>query len=102
MIRISYGHKKLQERIAYAMKGFGFEVDIINGESVFMRGDKYVRIVCGQDSAPLELAHGRHDAENNLYDDIEIYEYGYMKERGFIEDGISKEIISDVEKYIIH
>ena len=42
---IPYGRKLLQQRLARAMNGLGLETEPINGEPVFVRGDKFVRIV---------------------------------------------------------
>ncbi len=37
--------KLLQQQLTCAMNGFRFDTEPINGEPVFVRGDKFVRIM---------------------------------------------------------
>lgn len=95
--------EKFYERLCDAMVQFGFECITIGDSLVFRSDNIYVRIECGDAHATVELAHSRDDAENNIYDDIDLYEYDYMRQNGFPEDDdIFEEIRSDIVKYIIN
>ena len=95
--------EELYGRLCDAMAEFGFERVIAADSDVFFSGDKYVRIDCGEYYATVELANSLHEAENNLYEDIGLYEYSYMREHGFQEDDdIFDEIRRDIVEYIIN
>ena len=95
--------KALYQNLTDFMTEHGFEHITINVETVFRKGDKYVRIGCGEKYATVEVACSLREAENNIYEDIDLYEYGHMKTHGFPENGdIFTEICADIEKYIIN
>ncbi len=73
--------EELRENLHRLMTDHGFEIVEIKGERIYHSGDKYVRIICDTRMATLELAVGLNDAENNLYEDIDIYNYGFMRLR---------------------
>ena len=84
------------------MSDAGFETAAVNEETVFVRGGRYVRIICGERYASVELAESLYNAERNMYEDIDIYDYEHMKENGFPDDDdIFVEICADINKYII-
>lgn len=95
--------EKLFDKLCEAMTQLGFERITIGDSLVFRSDNKYVRIECGEAHATVELANGLHDAENGIYDDIDLYEYDYMRKNGFPEDDdIFAEIRADIIKYIIN
>lgn len=61
-----------------------------------------MRITCGQQSATVEIAKSLHDAEHNMYEDVDLYGYAHMAEQGFTDiDAIFGEIKADIVKYIV-
>ncbi len=88
----------LRTKLHRLMTERGFELTEINDEPVYHSGDKYVRIVCCPHAATVELAGGLHDAENNLYEDIDLYQYDYMAEHGM--KNIYEEMRADIVKYV--
>ncbi len=94
--------ESLHKRLTELMINLGYEQLNINDELIFNLGNKYVRIKCDQRFTTVELAHSLCDAEHNMYDDIDLYDYNYMADHGFTDiDEIFDEIKSDIIKYII-
>ena len=92
----------LDQNLTAFMAEHKFEKITVNGDTVFRSGEKYVRIVCGEKHAAVEVACGLQDAEHNIYEDIDLYDYEHMKSNGFPKEGdIFTEICADIEKYII-
>lgn len=93
----------LYEKLRDFIIGTGFEEMTLNGGTVFHKDGKFVRIVCCDSQATVELADSVHDAENNMYEDIDLYDYAYMREHGFPgDDDIFGEICADIIKYIVN
>ena len=92
----------LNQNLTEFMTEHGFGQVTVNDETVFRSGEKYVRIICGEKHATVEVACSLHDAEHNIYEDIDLYDYDHMRANGFPNDSdIFEEICADIEKYII-
>ena len=90
--------KTLQSALDRMMIDLGFERVSVNARTNYRMGDLFVMLSPGENAVPLELAHGLVDAQNNLYEDVDLYEYEFMKEKGL---DIVGTIRADVVKYVI-
>ena len=94
--------RTLESKLHDTMSELGFERILLNNETVLHRDNKYVRLNCGERFATVELANDLYEAANNMYEDIDLYDYDHMRENGFPgDDDIVGEIRSDIIKYII-
>ena len=74
----------------------GFEEKPVNHQLVYYICNKYVKITYENKYAAVEVADSLMEAENNMYEDLDIYDYDIMKGKD-----ISKEIEKDVAKYVL-
>lgn len=91
----------LHERIAEMMLRLSFEILWINGQPIFHKGNKYIRISCGNKYTVVEIATGLVEAQNNLYEDLDLYDYEYMK-NNFGDSDLVKTIENDIVQYVIN
>ena len=78
------------------MLRLGFEVKQINHQAVYRTGTKYVKISYETGYAAVETAESLREAENNMYEDLDLYDYDYLK-----GTDISKEIEADIIRYVL-
>ncbi len=86
----------LQTRVHDMMIRLGFEEKQIHHQSVYRIQDKYVKISYETGYAALEIAHSLTDAEKNMYEDLDLYDFDSMKEMD-----ISEEIEKDIVRYVL-
>ena len=86
-----------------ALAALGFETVSVRGLTNYRLGNRYIRFSFGDIFAVVEIAHGRENAEKNLYEDLDLYEYDYMESRnedifGAIKSGIIKFVVEREEQ----
>ncbi len=87
-----------QKALNSMMSELGFERVTVRGLVNFRMGDRFVRLLCGERTVALELAHGFSDATNNLYEDVELYEYEYVAREGL---SLCEAVRADVMQYVV-
>ena len=78
------------------MLRLGFEETQIRHQPVYRIRDKYVKISYAAGYAAVEIADSLTDAENNMYEDLDLYDFDYMKGMD-----ISAEIEKDIVNYVL-
>jgi len=86
----------LQTGVHDMMIRLGFDVIRIRHQPVYRIQDKYVKISYAAGYAAAEIADSLPDAENNMYEDLDLYDFAYMKGMD-----ISAEIEKDIVKYVL-
>ncbi len=86
----------LRAKVHEMMIKSGFEEKQIANQLVYCIGNKYVKISYENKYAAVEAADSLMEAENNMYEDLDLYDYDFMKGKD-----ISKEIEKDVAKYVL-
>lgn len=90
---------RLQKQLNQMMLRLGFEEISVNGRTNFCWENKYIMVSCQKKFVVVEIARGLSDAQNNLYEDLDLYEYAYMKKKG---QDILKTIEADIVKYVVN
>ena len=70
----------------------GFEEKLVNHQLAYYICNKYVKITYENKYAAVEVADPLMEAENNMYEDLDLYDYDFMKGKD-----ISKEIENIIE-----
>lgn len=86
----------LRAKVHEMMIKSGFEEKLVNHQLVYYICNKYVKITYENKYAAVEAADSLMEAENNMYEDLDLYDYDFMKGKD-----ISKEIEKDVAKYVL-
>lgn len=90
--------ESMQTALENMMLSLGFEKVSVSGKIHYRMGDQFVRLGCHSGYVSFELAHGYEDAKRNLYEDVDLYEYDYCKEKGM---DVLEEIKADAIKYVV-
>ncbi len=90
--------KRLREQLEQMMAELGLEAVSVNGQTNYCTGSRYVKFSCTDAYTVVELAEGRENAEKNLYEDLDLYEYSHMKKQNM---DIFNEIKNDIIKYVL-
>ena len=86
----------LQTAVHDRMIRLGFEEIRIRHQPVYRIQDKYVKISYTAGYAAVEIADSLTDAEKNLYEDLDLYDFDSMKGMD-----ISAEIEKDIVNYVL-
>ena len=92
------GINLLRKRLCAAMTELGFEEMVLNNKKNHVLNGKYVIISCYKTYAVIEVAANSYQAEHNLYEDLDMYEYAYMEN---MQMDIFNEMKQDIIKYVI-
>lgn len=83
----------LQTKVCDRMRKLGFEEKQVDHQIVYYRSGKYVKISYENRYVAVEVADSLMEAENNMYEDLDLYEYDCMK---------GMDISEEMEKDIVH
>ncbi len=86
----------LQTAVHDMMIRLGFDEIRIRQQPVYRIQDKYVKISYKTKYAAVEIADSLTDAENNMYEDLDLYDFDFMKEMD-----IPAEIEKDIVRYVL-
>lgn len=86
----------LQTKVYEMMIKLGFEEKQVAHQLVYYICNKYVKISYENKYVAVEVADSLIEAENNMYEDLDLYDYDCMKEMD-----ISKEIEKDIVNYVL-
>lgn len=86
----------LQAKVHEMMIKSGFEEKLVNHQLVYYICNKYVEITYEKKYVAVEVADSLMEAENNIYEDLDLYDYDFMKGKD-----ISKEIEKDIVKFVL-
>ena len=74
----------------------GSEEMYINHHLIYYLCEKYIKISYEEKYVAVEVADSLREVENNMYEDLDLYDYECMKEKD-----ITKEIEKDLIKYVL-
>lgn len=86
----------LQTKVYEIMIKLGFEEKQVDHQLVYYICNKYVKISYENKYVAVEEADSLMEAENNMYEDLDLYDYDCMK-----GVDISKEIEKDIVNYVL-